>query len=80
MQYIVDSYRAQSGANASQQAVPSLSTEPTEEAIETEQMNIPSPEEDEKIYSEAMDVIARNPALKDKVNQRLIQMGRKPID
>jgi hypothetical protein len=80
MQYIIDSYRAQSGANASQQAVPSLSTEPTEEAIETEQMNIPSPEEDEKIYSEAMDVIARNPALKDKVNQRLIQMGRKPID
>jgi hypothetical protein len=80
MQYIVDSYRAQSGANASQQAVPSLSTGPTEEAIETEQMNIPSPEEDEKIYSEAMDVIARNPALKDRVNQRLIQMGRKPID
>jgi hypothetical protein len=73
---IVDQYRGQQGVTAMPQTSTPLSPEPAGAAP----MNIPSPEEDDEIYAEANAVIARNPALKDRVNQRLIQMGRKPIE
>jgi hypothetical protein len=79
MQFIFDQYRAQQGGTAMPQAEPPLSPEPTEDMVEPQPVNIPPPEEDDDIYAEAMDVISRNPELKDAVNQRLIQMGRKPI-
>jgi hypothetical protein len=80
MEAIVDQYRAQQGGTVMPQGEPPLSPEPTEDMVEPQPVNIPPPEEDDEIYSEATAVIARNPALKDRVNQRLIQMGRKPID
>jgi hypothetical protein len=79
MEAIFNQYRAQQGAAAMPQEEPPLSPEPTEDMAEPQPVNIPPPEEDDDIYAEAMDVISRNPELKDAVNQRLIQMGRKPI-